>query len=303
MTTAPARTGFAPVAAVMVAAQAVFCLNDGFVKAITAEVSAIQYGVLRAGFIFVFLCIGALIFTGMRARPVKLLPVLARSGFQACSMLLQIFALSLLPLSTAAVCFYTFPLFSTLLSALVMRERVSRMQVGAVVLGLLGAVLIIGPARAEGLALVLPFAAAFCYAASVLVTHYHCKEEQPVALVRTQALVALCVAGVALAVVPAAAGGTWVSMPLELWGAVALVGVASIGSGFLLVWVYQRAAPPDLAPFSYTYLLWVMLLDFAAWGHLPRPAALLGSVLIALGGIMVLREGRKLTRRFNQPLR
>lgn len=297
---------FGQIAAMLICVQIIFALQDSFVKLVSADLAAWQITTLRSAFTLCFL-LAAARFSPRLARPVKnRAAVIARSLCQAASMLLYIVAIARLPLAISAVCFYTFPILSTLLSALVARARVGLNTWIAVLLGFVGAALVVGPAwEAHSAAVVFPLLGALAYAVSVIITHYGCGDESVGGLLRTQHLTLLGVGlamqiGGALDLAPAA---DW--SQLALWQVGAFLGLAAINllSGMMLAHVYQSAAPPRLAPFSYSYLAFAALVDTVLWGHPPTATTLIGGALTAVAGVIALRSQSSRNRRFNQPLR
>ncbi|GMG81572.1 DMT family transporter [Paralimibaculum aggregatum] len=294
-------------ALMLTAAQMIFCAQDGVVKIVAGNLGVGQYATIRSGFVLFFIALAALAVRALR-RPVKRTgPVVARSLFQVASILLYFTSITQLPLAVAGVGFYTFPIFTTLISAAVMRTPVSRATWAATFTGFAGAALIIGPGLAElDVLVLLPLLAATCYAVSVVITHYGCGQEDTLALVRVQNLCFLAVglAGLGLGAAGMLPGGwSWSPVTGGTWAALAAISALNLLMAFVLLYVYQRAAPPRLAPFSYTYLVFAAAMDWIVWANPPTLQTLAGGALTALGGIMVLRAGRTPRQRFNQPLR
>jgi drug/metabolite transporter (DMT)-like permease len=87
----------------------------------------------------------------------------------------------------------------------------------------------------------------------------------------------------------------WVTpTPLEL-ALLILVGLVGGAAQWLLTEAWASAQVSALAPYSYSALLWSMLFGFLAFGDLPGPAMLAGSVLIVAAGLYILH--RELVRR------
>lgn len=283
---------FAVYAAMLTGAQAIFSVQDAVVKTIGAEIGVLQYATLRAGFVLGLIAAGWAAMPRLR-RPLRRRgPVIARSLFQVASILIYFAAITRMPLAVAATAFYTFPIITTLAGAVVARERVPPLVWVAAPLGFLGAAIILGPARAEvDWLIALPLLAAAAYAASVVITHHACAEEDTLALVRAQNLTFLAAGAAGLALAGAGAipaGWGWTPMEPPVWGVLAGISALNLAMAFLLLHVYQHAAPPRLGPFSYSYLVFAAALDWAVWGAPPTATTLLGAGLTAAAGMLVL---------------
>jgi drug/metabolite transporter (DMT)-like permease len=77
-------------------------------------------------------------------------------------------------------------------------------------------------------------------------------------------------------------------MEPPVWGVLAGISALNLAMAFLLLHVYQHAAPPRLGPFSYSYLVFAAALDWAVWGAPPTATTLLGAGLTAAAGMLVL---------------
>lgn len=283
---------FAVYAAMLTGGQAIFAVQDAVVKTIGAEIGVLQYATLRAGFVLGLIAAGWAAMPRLRRRLHRRGPVIARSLFQVASILLYFTAITRMPLAVAATAFYTFPIMTTLMGAVVARERLPALVWIAAPLGFLGVAIILDPTQAEvDWLIALPLLAAAAYAISVVITHHACAEEDTLALVRAQNLTFLVAgaAGLALAgvgTIPEAWG--WTAMPAPVWAFLAGISVLNLAMAFLLLHIYQRAAPSRLGPFSYSYLVFAAGLDWAVWGAPPTAATLLGAGLTAVAGILAL---------------
>jgi len=113
-----------------------------------------------------------------------------RSIFMAGAFIMFYLAMPFVSLSQAAAAFFTGPLFITLLSAVVIGERIGPRRIIALVLGFTGVLIIIQPwgERLE-LSLLLPIGAAMSYALAIVITRSRCVEDSAVALSLVQNVV------------------------------------------------------------------------------------------------------------------
>lgn len=85
----------------------------------------------------------------------------------------------------------------------------------------------------------------------------------------------------------------WIPPDLINLGIMICMGLLGVAAQFAITHAYRCAAPPVIAPFDYTMMLWGVLLGFFIWGDLPTLPVYIGaSVLISSGLYLVYREAR-----------
>ena len=178
------------------------------------------------------------------------------------------------PIWQAIALLMTSPLFVTLGSALVLRERVNSTRWLAVIIGFIGAMIILKPwADTFMLASLLPVAAAVFWAGYSLMTKAQCKTESPTTLVFY--LFVLTVPFnlfIALPVLSLPESGMW---PLLLVAG-GLTGMAQLA----LTRAYQCADAAYLQPFDLAKLPLNVLAGFLVMGSVPPGRLWLGGFLI-----------------------
>lgn len=295
-----------PVALILLATVA-FATQDAVVKVIADQVSLWQLQSVRS------LATGTMLVAGMallgnvaRLWPSRLGWPLIRSLFMAGAYLLFYASLPHLALSQAAAAFFVGPLFITLLAALLLGESIGPRRIGAVALGFSGVLLVVRPwSDTVEPVVLLPVAAAFCYAVGVIVTRWRCHDQRGLALTLVHNLLYATIGLTGLALVPLLplAPDARMAEPflLQGWRPLGLVPLllmlSTAGShvvGMLCsIRAYQSEQASRLAPFEYFYLLIIPLIDIAIWGAVPDGMTLAGMVLIGLSGAFVARrEGR-----------
>ena len=293
--------------ALILLAMAAFALQDMVVKLVAEQVSIWQLQAVRA----VAVLVVVLAATAVAGQLVRLHPgppawPLVRAGFMALAYFLFYASLPVLALSQAAAAFYMGPLFITLLAALLLGEPIGPRRIGAVCLGFLGVLLIVRPwgETWQPWAL-MPLAASFCYAVGIVVTRWRCHDRPGLALtlVHNGLYAAIGLLGLALVpLLPIAEARQGMPFLLSGWlpvsaGALALM-VSTAAShlvGMLSsIRAYQGEEASRLAPFEYSYLAVVPVLDLLGWGVLPDGGTLAGMALIGCAGVFVaMREGRQ----------
>ena len=88
--------------------------------------------------------------------------------------------------------------------------------------------------------------------------------------------------------------------PFPGTGVMALIGLGSGVGQYLWTQAFRFAPAAVAAPFTYTAMIWAMLLGFSIWGDVPTSALLVGAIVVAASGLYILyRETAR--RRAAQP--
>lgn len=297
---------FGPVGKIM-AAMMFFALQDITVKYVVSDTSLWQLQMIRSvATLALLVTVVALLNQGARLAPQRWGWALLRALFMSGAYLFFYASLTVLPVTTAAATFFTGPLLITLLAALILREPIGPRRIVAVIVGFVGVLVIIRPgAGAFSVFSILPLVSALCYASGTVLTRWRCKEEANFALSMVHNLLYAIIgmAGVLVLPILPLSGEARETFPFlatgwhELSAIVILLMLATAGThlvGVLLtVRAYQEEDASRLAPFEYSYLALLPLLEYAIWGIWPALTTLVGIVLIAGAGMFVAwREGR-----------
>jgi drug/metabolite transporter (DMT)-like permease len=213
---------------------------------------------------------------------------LRRSSVFFLSNLAFISALPFVPLATASAIMFMAPLLVTVLSIPLLGERVGPWRWGAVVLGFIGALIIIRPGSAvfsTGSAMVLVSAA--CFGVYQVWTRQLSADERP----QTQAVFTAVVgAVVATCVLPFV-----VETPRSWLDVGAFLGIGLVGglAQFFVIQALQRGPASVISPIGYVELMSAVAFGYAVFGDFPDHATWAGAGLIIVAGIVIaLREQR-----------
>jgi len=286
-------------------------LQDSLVRLVGDRTSLWQFQLLRALFNMVLLLIVARVLWRSWPRwPRNPRAVAARSLMLVGAMIGFFGGVPELTLTQMAAGLYTFPLFVTLLSALVLGERVGPRRIAAVAVGATGAALILQPWDAGFRWLQLfPVGAGLCYAGMILITRRACRTESPVTLAFGVALGFVAAGAIGLIAVTLIAPGpearaavpyltrAWPELTLSLVATVAICSVLNLSCNISLSKAYQSAESSWLAPFDYSYLIFATFWGFVFFADFPDPLTLAGMGLIAGAGLFTAWRERRLARR------
>ncbi|NNE23303.1 MAG: DMT family transporter [Rhizobiales bacterium] len=314
-------------AMLMVGSLCLLGFQDSLIKLTSGDVSLWQFQLLRSSCnLILLMALARLLWGTPPPRPKRAWTVALRSLFMVGAMVWFFGGIPFLSLSDIAAGLYVFPLFVTVLSVVVLGEKVGLRRVLAVSAGFTGTLLILKPGTASfQWVSLMPVVAGLCFAGSVLTTRKLCREESPLTMAAGVAISFIIVAFAGLAVTTIMQPGDLdVRWPylftgwhrLELWvaGVIVLASCLNLTANIGLTKAYQSAESSWLAPFDYSYLVFATFWGFVMWNDVPDVYSLAGMALIAGAGCYIgWRErsanlrlkayGKKLPPRGKRPTR
>lgn len=283
-----------------------FCIQDAFVKKIVETASVWQAQLIRSVAVLLLLwLIAESIGKSRELRPSQWFWPALRGGFMCGAYVLFYASLPFLTLSQASASFFIGPMLITIFAALLLHEPIGPRRILAIVVGFLGVLCIVQPGSEMNLAALMPVGAAVSYSLGVVVTRWRCRADPALSLSMVHNAVYMLVAVIAVSVIetipfapetktsyPALTTG-WASISWLIFGLLIVTAFTHIIGMQSSVRAYQLADASKIAPFEYSYLAIVPLLDFAVWQTVPSGMTMLGMLLIAgSGGFIAWREGR-----------
>ena len=221
---------------------------------------------------------------------------LQRGLSQFGSMLCWFLAVSALSLGSATAIGFAAPLFTTLLSIVILKEQVGIHRWSALILGFVGVVIITQPGAGT-----LTYGALFALGNAVLISTVAIAIRR---MSMTESTETLTLYQMSIMTACTAALLT-LGFHAPAWGDALMVALAGIGNGVAQFWWTRSlslAPPSAVVPFNYLSLVWASILGFAVWGDVPTPALLLGSAIVVASGLYILwRETLRSAARRAQP--
>jgi drug/metabolite transporter (DMT)-like permease len=282
-------------AACMLAAMALFTFMSMLVKLASTELHFGQIMFFRSALALpVVLAIvarrrdGALLRTGRL--PQHMLRALTGTTAMACSF----FALTVLPLAEQTALTFTTPLFVTLLAIPFLGERVGPWRLGAVVVGFLGILVIaLGKGAFAGAVdrwVLIGMAVAVGHgvfsAATTLLVRNLSGTERSTTIVLWQSVLMTGLTAIVLPFV-------WVTPTGKEMLILLAIGVIGGVAQVLLTEAYASAQVSALGAFSYTGILWAVLLGWLVFGDRPGLATLAGAALIVAASLAIMHRELK----------
>jgi drug/metabolite transporter (DMT)-like permease len=267
----------------MVGATVVFSLTNAAVKWEVALYPVGEVAFLRTAFGFITLCAMILPRTGLDVfRTHRPGAHVKRALSQFTSMFCMMTALSLMPLADATAIGFTAPLFTTLLSIVILKDRVGVHRWSALIVGFLGVLLITRPGP-EG----FQIGAVFALVNAIMISTVAIAVRRMSVTESTETLTLLQIGMITLFSACLLPFG-WVT---PTWNDVALLAIAGFGNGVAQYWwtkALHFAPPSAVVPFQYLSLVWTGLIGFAVWGDLPTGTLIAGAVIVCASGLYIL---------------
>jgi drug/metabolite transporter (DMT)-like permease len=230
---------------------------------------------------------GCLIFGGPSAyrqawhSPV-LRPMFLRSFLILTAWLCYYTAARDLQLAELTTIYYAAPIIITVLSVLVLGEKVPLARWSAVAIGFAGVYVACDPGKLGfSLPVLLVLAAACCWGLSIVLLRKLALQERTIVQMILNNGFFLVTAGLPLIYLWHTPSPTQVAL-LATAGTIA--GVAQ----FTLFEGMKRAPASVIAPFEYTALVWAFLLGFLVWHDVPRSEVFAGAVMIIGAGLLII---------------
>lgn len=218
---------------------------------------------------------------------------IVRGTVGVTSMGLGFAALARIPLADVTAIGFTAPLLTVVLAALILGERVQLYRWGAVFVGLGGVVVMLWPHLTGNFdswehklgAMMALTAAGFTAGAMIQVRRLTGTETTAAIVFYFQALAA--VAGLATA------GWGWVVPTLREGMMLVTLGIIGGIGQILLTESYRWAPASVVAPFTYSAMLWSLLLGFVLFAEVPPVLVVVGAVIVIGAGLFVIWRERR----------
>lgn len=264
---------------------------DGLAKALTVRYPVLQVSWAR----FFFALLALLPFARGLTPRALLLPdqlglQLARSVLQVAAVSLFFLTISYLPLADSLALAFLYPMITIGLAALLLGEHVDSRRWATVLVGFLGALVIIRP----GLGVFQPasllgIATSFVFAGFIILTRKLAGTAPPAVILIWGTLVGALLTSVLVPTV-------WVvpSMPdLGLMTAMGVVG--AVGHLFMLK-AYELAKASMLAPLGYAEMVSAVAVGWIAFGDFPDGPTWIGIAIIVASGVYLALGAPRLRR-------
>jgi len=260
-----------------------FTAHDAVVKLLVAAIPVWEVLFFRS----LTILVGCLVFGGRSAyrqawhSPV-FRPMFLRSFLILSAWLCYYTAARELQLAELTTYYYAAPIIITVLSILVLGEKVPVVRWAAVAVGFAGVYIACDPANL-GLSqpVLLVLAAAFCWSLSIVLLRKLALQEKTVVQMVLNNAFFLVTAGIPMI-------HLWRTPSIGEAGLLAIAGTIAGIAQFTLFEGMKRAAASVVAPFEYTSLVWAFVLGYLIWHDVPRDEVFVGAVMIVGAGALII---------------
>lgn len=281
----------------------VLSMNDLAIKALSDAYALHQVILIRA-FIGIILVLAVAGYSGAglaQLRTRRWRAHLLRVAIVMVSNVTYFVGLSLMPLADAVATAFVAPMFVTLMSAVILREKVGPRRWAAVAVGMVGVLIMTRPgAGVIQPAAILVLISAFCYASSHMMTRRMRDTESAMTLnfyvqcgfIVVSLAFGLFVGDGSFAQAP---GSTfeflfrpWHMPPLDDYWAFVATGVAVGVGGLMMSQAYRTTEAALVAPFEYVGMPMAIFWGVVVFGTFPDATAWAGIALICGAGLYTL---------------
>lgn len=284
-----------------------FSFQDIIVKHLSGDFSILQLLFVRSLFALIVLSIIARVVIGPQAFIAKQPRLLCIRGLLVVvCILLYYLAIPVLPLADIAGIVFSSPIIITMLSVIVLKEKVKLGHWLAIIFGFSGVLLIANPTGDfYNAGVLLALTSALIYSVMSIVTRQINHGDHPItiAIYSLAIYVVCCLLGLliirSLGLTASAHPSLnfllreWI-MPNQQEGLlfICLGFVGTIGF-YYIAKAYQIAPSSHVAPFEYVYIVFVVILAFIFFAEVPKTTTYLGVGILIISGLYIWHLDRK----------
>ena len=212
-------------------------------------------------------------------------------------------SLSRLSLAEATIILFFSPLITTILSPLILKEKVTYFTWLAVMVGFIGMIIVIDPNNIIGAqkidmywlsGILYGIAGALFYSLYQIGTRILAPVEPAITSLLFSGAAGLL--GTTFLVLidydPASGMQAWKDPNYSEWYLLIIVGFFGAIGQFLILGAYAKAKAITLAPISYTHIIWATLFGYLFFFSVPNLQTFLGAILIVSSGIYTFKKTR-----------
>jgi drug/metabolite transporter (DMT)-like permease len=208
-----------------------------------------------------------------------------RAIYWCGAFILSFLSLKFLPLAEAVSLSFLAPIFMTALSVPMLGERVGLHRWSAVVVGFVGVLFMTRPnGQFLQLGTLFGIGSALCSALGALSVRQLSRSETTAAITCYMHVFAALILAVAL---PFA----WITPTWQAALMMVAIGLLGGTGQYLSTQSLSCAPAAAIAPFSYTQIIWAVILGYLIWGDLPDLTLAIGVALVIASGVYIcIRE-------------
>ena len=279
---------FASINALMLAGMSLFA------KMLTQYYGPVEVTFFRNAFSAVALLMGLVFVKKLHLLKTKR-PVahLFRGAIGTAGIVLGAWALSMLPLAETTVLLFTSPLFTVLLSFLILKEKVGLYRFGAVILGFTGVIIIANPGSETNtiplLGLMVGLGWGFFSGSVDTCLRWMGKTENANATVFYFVLFGTVTTGLHWPW----AEVKYTEFSIDILWIICGLGLTGLLSLLAKTQSFRLGEASIIAPIMYSMIIWTMLFDYLFWDKLPTWNVITGAAIIISSNLFILYRETK----------
>ena len=209
---------------------------------------------------------------------------LIRGFVLAFSTLCFFYAISIISLPKALTLAFVAPITCTAFSPIFLKEKVGIRRWSAVLVGFLGALIVIRPGFIEvNLATLAAVSCGICYGFYFIITRKLSTSDNSL-------LTLLFTSVVGLAIISLFLPSVWVYPTLNQWIMMGLIGLIASVAHLFIILSLKYADASKLAPLGYTEIITNIIISYYFFHELPDNWTYLGLFIIVLSGLYITRR-------------
>ena len=215
---------------------------------------------------------------------------LLRSTLGTAGILMGMWSFTIMSVTQATVLFFTQPLFVTLLSAILLREKIGLIRSLAVLTGFAGVFIATGPSNEFTLfQLGVGIGYAFLAATVDICLRWLGNTEKTSTTVFYFLIFSLIITGFYMPF-----SEVTLTIPPWLFALFAIgLSIGNLGSLLAKTQSFRLAEASLITPITYTMIIWAGLFDYFIWHQLPGISLLIGAAIIITSNIVIIHQEHK----------
>ena len=216
-------------------------------------------------------------------KPAVLLPQLLRTLYLVCALCLFFLSVSLIPLADAFGAYFIAPIVGTVLAAIVLKEKLTAVNIIAVIAGFIGALIIIRPGANMNIGSLFALGSGISFGCYIVATRHAVASMHPLPMLVIQNTFG------AFLLLPFAFGNNidFDEFPLLVFSA---LGIIALISHLLSVTAFRYAPASVLSPIVYFEIISGVMIGYFVFNDLPTPMTWLGIFIIIVSGLVLLKS-------------
>ncbi|MGY3698407.1 drug/metabolite transporter (DMT)-like permease [Bradyrhizobium sp. USDA 3240] len=216
---------------------------------------------------------------------------IARNLIHFCAQLGWFYALTLIPIGQVVAIEFTMPIWTAILAAGFLGERMTSWKIVAIVLGMVGVIVIVRPATgAINPGQLIALGAAMGFGVSIVVVKSLTRTEQALTIIFWMLVVqSLASIGPALYV--------WTWPPLSTWGWLAVIAFCGTFSHYCMARALLHADATVVIPMDFVRVPLTAIVGWLIYAEQLDAYTVLGAAMILAGNLLNLKPGGKVAAR------